>query len=52
MKMITAKMPDFHDTASTNLELPLLRISVDHCTAFDIVEKGIAREDSIVASIR
>ena len=28
--------------------LPVVRVSVDHGTAFDIAGKGIAREDSLV----
>ena len=32
--------------------LPIVRVSVDHGTAFDIAGKGIAREDSLVLSCR
>jgi 4-hydroxythreonine-4-phosphate dehydrogenase len=32
--------------------LPVVRVSVDHGTAFDIAGKGIAREDSLVLSCR
>ena len=28
--------------------LPVVRVSVDHGTAFDIAGKGIAREDSLI----
>jgi len=32
--------------------LPIVRVSVDHGTAFDIAGKGVAREDSLVLSCR
>lgn len=32
--------------------LPIVRVSVDHGTAFDIAGQGIAREDSLVLAIR
>ena len=32
--------------------LPVVRVSVDHGTAFDIAGKGVAREDSLVLSCR
>ena len=32
--------------------LPVVRVSVDHGTAFDIAGQGVAREDSLVLSCR
>jgi 4-phospho-D-threonate 3-dehydrogenase / 4-phospho-D-erythronate 3-dehydrogenase len=32
--------------------LPVVRVSVDHGTAFDIVGRGIAREDSLLLALR
>ena len=32
--------------------LPVVRVSVDHGTAFDIAGKGVAREESLVLSCR
>lgn len=32
--------------------LPVVRVSVDHGTAFDIAGRGIAREDSLVLAVR
>ena len=32
--------------------LPVVRVSVDHGTAFDIAGRGIAREDSLVLATR
>ena len=33
------------------LGLPIIRVSVDHGTAFDVAGKGIAAEDALIASI-
>ena len=36
------------DGVNITVGLPVVRVSVDHGTAFDIAGKGIAREDSLV----
>ena len=33
------------------LGLPIIRVSVDHGTAFDVAGKGVAAEDALLASI-
>lgn len=33
------------------LGLPIIRVSVDHGTAFDVAGKGIASDDAMVLSI-
>jgi 4-phospho-D-threonate 3-dehydrogenase / 4-phospho-D-erythronate 3-dehydrogenase len=48
---IAIKMLGFDTGINVTLGLPILRTSVDHGTAFDIAGKGIAREQSMVASI-
>ncbi|GAA3721954.1 4-hydroxythreonine-4-phosphate dehydrogenase [Spinactinospora alkalitolerans] len=40
------------DGVNITVGLPVVRVSVDHGTAFDIAGKGIAREASLVLSIR
>ncbi|MGX7106840.1 4-hydroxythreonine-4-phosphate dehydrogenase PdxA [Hutsoniella sourekii] len=49
---IATKMVDFHRTISITHDLPFLRTSVDHGTAFDIAGKGIVSEVSLVEAIR
>lgn len=48
---IATKMVDFHRTISITHDLPFLRTSVDHGTAFDIAGKGIASEVSLNEAI-
>ena len=48
---IAIKMLGFDTGINVTLGLPILRTSVDHGTAFDIAGKGIAREQSMVASM-
>jgi 4-hydroxythreonine-4-phosphate dehydrogenase len=48
---IAIKMLGFDTGINVTLGLPILRTSVDHGTAFDIAGKGIAREQSMVASL-
>lgn len=48
---IATKMVDFERTISITNNLPFLRTSVDHGTAFDIAGKGIASEVSMVEAI-
>ncbi|WP_067972843.1 4-hydroxythreonine-4-phosphate dehydrogenase PdxA [Nocardiopsis trehalosi] len=40
------------DGVNITVGLPVVRVSVDHGTAFDIAGKGIARESSLVLAIR
>ena len=49
---IATKMVDFERTIAITNNLPFLRTSVDHGTAFDIAGKGIASEVSLVEAIR
>lgn len=49
---IATKMVDFHRTVSFTHNLPFLRTSVDHGTAFDIAGQGIASEVSLDEAIR
>ncbi|MEW5684335.1 MAG: 4-hydroxythreonine-4-phosphate dehydrogenase PdxA [Pseudomonadota bacterium] len=50
--LIPVKMIDFWGGVNVTLGLPIVRTSPDHGTAFDIADRGIAREDSLVAAIR
>ncbi|WP_079211707.1 4-hydroxythreonine-4-phosphate dehydrogenase PdxA [Brucella pituitosa] len=50
--LIPAKALAFDETVNVTLGLPFIRTSPDHGTAFDIAVKGIARPDSLIASIR
>lgn len=49
---IATKTLDFERTIALTLDLPFLRASVDHGTAFDIAGKGIASEVSMAEAIR
>lgn len=49
---IATKMVDFERTISFTHNLPFLRTSVDHGTAFDIAGQGIASEVSLDEAIR
>lgn len=49
---IAAKTLDFKRTVSVTLELPFLRTSVDHSTAFDIAGTGTASEISMVEAFQ
>lgn len=48
---IATKMVDFEKTISITNNLPFLRTSVDHGTAFDIAGTGVASETSMVEAI-
>ncbi|MBO1038998.1 4-hydroxythreonine-4-phosphate dehydrogenase PdxA [Brucella pituitosa] len=50
--LIPAKALAFDETVNVTLGLPFIRTSPDHGTAFDIAGKGVARSDSLIASIR
>ncbi len=49
---IPAKTVDFYGTVSLTLNLPFVRTSVDHGTAFEIAGKGIANSKSMEEAIR
>lgn len=49
---IATKMVDFEKTISITNNLPFLRTSVDHGTAFDIAGKGIVHEKSMIEAIK
>lgn len=48
---IPIKLIAFDTTVNVSLGLPILRVSVDHGTAFDIAWQGIARHDNMNATI-
>lgn len=50
--LIPVKTLDFDQGVNVTLGLPFVRTSPDHGTAFDIAGRGIARPDSLIASIR
>lgn len=49
--LIPVKLVAFGEAVNVTLGLPFVRTSVDHGTAFDIVEKGIADESSLLAAM-
>lgn len=48
---IPMKLLGFDEGVNVSIGLPIIRTSVDHGTAFDIVGRNIAREDSLVAAM-
>ena len=46
------KLVAFDKAVNVTLGLPIVRVSVDHGTAFDIAGKGVAREENLVRTIR
>jgi 4-hydroxythreonine-4-phosphate dehydrogenase len=50
--LIPVKLASFGHAVNVTLGLPFVRTSVDHGTGFDIVEKGIAEEGSLLAAMR
>lgn len=50
--MTAIKVASFGSAVNVTLGLPFIRTSPDHGTALDIAGKGIASEDSLIASIR
>ena len=49
--LIPVKLAAFGHAVNVTLGLPFVRTSVDHGTGFDIVEKGIADEGSLLAAM-
>ena len=50
--LIPVKLASFGKAVNVTLGLPFVRTSVDHGTGFDIVEKGIAQEGSLLEAMR
>jgi 4-hydroxythreonine-4-phosphate dehydrogenase len=50
--LIPLKLAAFGKAVNITVGLPIIRTSVDHGTAYDIVGKGIADEGSLLAAIR
>jgi 4-hydroxythreonine-4-phosphate dehydrogenase len=50
--LVPLKTLAFDEGVNVTLGLPFIRTSPDHGTAFDIAGKGIARPDSLIASLR
>ncbi|MEO1658296.1 MAG: 4-hydroxythreonine-4-phosphate dehydrogenase PdxA [Pseudomonadota bacterium] len=50
--LIPIKTIAFHDAVNVTIGLPIIRTSPDHGTGLDIAGQGIARPDSLIASIR
>lgn len=48
---IPMKLLGFDEGVNVSVGLPIIRTSVDHGTAFDIVGKGIANEASLIAAM-
>jgi 4-hydroxythreonine-4-phosphate dehydrogenase len=49
---VPMKLVSFADAVNVTLGLPIVRTSVDHGTAFDIVGKGIADHGNMIHAIR
>ena len=49
---IPVKLYGFDSGVNITVGLPIIRVSVDHGTAFDIAGKGIAREHSLLEALR
>jgi 4-hydroxythreonine-4-phosphate dehydrogenase len=50
--LIPVKLASFGRAVNVTLGLPFIRTSVDHGTGFDIVEKGIASETSLIEALK
>lgn len=50
--LIPVKMASFGRAVNVTLGLPIIRTSVDHGTAFDIVGRGIADASSMIEAVR
>ena len=49
--LIPVKLAAFGHAVNVTLGLPFVRTSVDHGTGFDIVDRGVADEGSLLAAI-
>jgi len=50
--LIPLKLLHFHDGVNVTLGLPIVRVSVDHGTAFDIAGKGVADPASFINAVK
>jgi 4-hydroxythreonine-4-phosphate dehydrogenase len=50
--LIPIKTLNMDQGVNVTLGLPVVRTSPDHGTAFDIAGQGVARPDSLIASLR
>ena len=50
--LIPLKLLAFESAVNITLGLPIIRTSVDHGTAFDIVGRGVAHPDSMIEAIK
>jgi 4-hydroxythreonine-4-phosphate dehydrogenase len=50
--LIPLKMVAFGSCVNLTVGLPIIRTSVDHGTAFDIVGKGVADPGSLVEAVK
>jgi 4-hydroxythreonine-4-phosphate dehydrogenase len=50
--LIPVKLVDFYGTVNISLGLPIIRTSVDHGVAYDLVGTGRAKPDSLIAALR
>lgn len=50
--LIPLKLLHFFDGVNITLGLPIIRTSVDHGTAYDIVGKGVASHKSLLSAVR
>jgi 4-hydroxythreonine-4-phosphate dehydrogenase len=50
--LIPVKLASFGRAVNVTLGLPFVRTSVDHGTGFDIVEKGVASETSLIEAMK
>jgi 4-hydroxythreonine-4-phosphate dehydrogenase len=49
--LIPIKLLHFHDAVNVTLGLPIVRVSVDHGTAYDIAGRGVANPRSLIKAI-
>ena len=49
---IPSKLLDFEGGVNIALGLPIVRVSPDHGTGYDVAGQGVARPDSLIAAIR
>jgi 4-hydroxythreonine-4-phosphate dehydrogenase len=50
--LIPVKMLDFWGGVNVTLGLPIVRVSPDHGTGYDVAGQGLARPDSLIAALR
>ncbi len=50
--LIPVKMLDFWGGVNVTLGLPIVRVSPDHGTGYDVAGQGVARPNSLIAAVR